>query len=489
MFSKTQRIHVFNKEEFKEQVKRKKHLEIVIPPSFISDDVDLSLEEFPRYKLPFSNRYRFKILGKDTENLKKLIVEYGGEIVQESHNTLVCSKEDILEDYRFYLKNIKNVPYIIDKIKFEKYLQEFDVLDQNPKIEEYFVNDLFGIVFDSDFPLYKERVQTRKMNCTVKKKEKETQIIDKIPNEILLHIFRFLDLKDHLSTRLLCKELSYYDIEYWENHCIMTWIDNPWLPDIFFADMNVNKQHWFQFFREHMNPLLIDRKILENYLEDYKNEVDIDDYSNCAVFIDTKESLKEVEIGKSKFGGKPHLPKDFEWPDQCSFLAQINLEDLSQFFSFQKTSLPQKGILYFFEKISFRTLCYYYNETNNLSIAEPPNSLGKDDLLQIYELKFYEAINIVFENNINPNIRVKDMKFQDLCSFLKMKKKHVYFHSLLRELEDDFKIELFHINLKVIDNRKNDFKVAHISYMISDKDVDKIKALEILNISYSMSMN
>lgn len=75
--------------------------------------------------------------------------------------------------------------------------------------------------------------------------------------------------------------------------------------------------------------------------------------------INLKMMDKKVKLGESKFGGKPHLPKDFVWPyftgtnfdnetknRPLAFLAQINLQDAKKFD--KDNVLPSEGMLYFF---------------------------------------------------------------------------------------------------------------------------------------------
>ena len=78
-----------------------------------------------------------------------------------------------------------------------------------------------------------------------------------------------------------------------------------------------------------------------------------------AINFKLKESNKQLSLGSSKIGGKPHLPKDFIWPyfvgtnfnDETknrplSFIAQINLEEVQKYDL--DNVLPHNGMLYFF---------------------------------------------------------------------------------------------------------------------------------------------
>ena len=75
-----------------------------------------------------------------------------------------------------------------------------------------------------------------------------------------------------------------------------------------------------------------------------------------SIRVETTPVLNEsdLEIGQSKIGGRPDLPKDMEWVKvsdgdnltSLPFIAQIDLADLTNYDEEQK--LPTNGILYFF---------------------------------------------------------------------------------------------------------------------------------------------
>lgn len=87
-----------------------------------------------------------------------------------------------------------------------------------------------------------------------------------------------------------------------------------------------------------------------------------DEIKKTAIVTDYLPVEGEMSIGKSKFGGKPHLPESFEWPyykgcdfedilknRPLSFLAQINLEEIAA--CDREHQLPHKGMLYFFYEL------------------------------------------------------------------------------------------------------------------------------------------
>ena len=58
------------------------------------------------------------------------------------------------------------------------------------------------------------------------------------------------------------------------------------------------------------------------------------------------DTSRPLEIGCTKIGGKPHMPKDLEWPEEMAFLAQYNLEEIEGMLC--SSLLPTSGMLYFF---------------------------------------------------------------------------------------------------------------------------------------------
>lgn len=71
-----------------------------------------------------------------------------------------------------------------------------------------------------------------------------------------------------------------------------------------------------------------------------------------AVSISTHRAKeKDIPIGDSKFGGRPHLPKRFEWPSRdgrpLMFLAQLDLGQVPRD-HFDDDLLPPSGMIFFF---------------------------------------------------------------------------------------------------------------------------------------------
>ena len=81
-----------------------------------------------------------------------------------------------------------------------------------------------------------------------------------------------------------------------------------------------------------------------------------------SITVQYQDTAEPVPIGGSKFGGNPHLPKDFSWYTYegesfegvtanrpLSFLAQINLAETAALD--QDHCLPSEGMLYFFYEL------------------------------------------------------------------------------------------------------------------------------------------
>lgn len=104
-------------------------------------------------------------------------------------------------------------------------------------------------------------------------------------------------------------------------------------------------------------------------------------------------------MGKSKIGGCPDIPADFEWMyprKPLSFLAQINLGEIKELDD--DGLLPESGMLYFFYDIDempdFQygeqaAYVYYYNgDMAELKPAEFPAGLGMEQRIPEFPLFF-----------------------------------------------------------------------------------------------------
>jgi uncharacterized protein YwqG len=118
-------------------------------------------------------------------------------------------------------------------------------------------------------------------------------------------------------------------------------------------------------------------------------------------------------FGKSKFGGRPHLPKDFEWPKNekydgkyntkkfDTFIAQFNFEEFVKFDT--NNILPKQGMLYIFwnfsdEEENMKFLYYDINQ-NNIEISNFPYDNNDFDNIEeiIYKTKFSEGLDFPYQ--------------------------------------------------------------------------------------------
>ena len=118
------------------------------------------------------------------------------------------------------------------------------------------------------------------------------------------------------------------------------------------------------------------------------------------ILMEVKENTEKILPNSSKIGGKPWLPRDFQWPvfvDEeenigrpLSFLCQIDLEDIKQYDN--EGLLPDRGILYFFyECESMRwgsdaedngcAKVFYYEQTENFIAMEIPKEMAEENVV------------------------------------------------------------------------------------------------------------
>lgn len=152
---------------------------------------------------------------------------------------------------------------------------------------------------------------------------------------------------------------------------------------------------------------------------DYKNKLKEQIEALCKNKIHMKicTSQKDVPIGQSKFGGKPHLPKGFQWyyyegeginkkvkNRPLSFLAQINCREIH---SFDKDKLlPDEGILYFFYELDTMSwgydpkdvgsarVYYFSGSEKELTVTEFPEDLEEDYKMPELAIEFSSVISL-----------------------------------------------------------------------------------------------
>jgi len=118
----------------------------------------------------------------------------------------------------------------------------------------------------------------------------------------------------------------------------------------------------------------------------------------------------EIEIGKSKIGGKPDLPKNTQWfhnkttNKPMSFIAQINFADVKPFDIDNK--LPEKGILYLFydlEEMPWgydpkdtvgKEVFYFDGDIADLERRETPDNIEDENVFMPASLMFKNEMEI-----------------------------------------------------------------------------------------------
>lgn len=146
----------------------------------------------------------------------------------------------------------------------------------------------------------------------------------------------------------------------------------------------------------------------KNMLETSKRNAILINYSE-------DENREKLPKGTSKIGGKPDLPKDFQWfyykgedykkiveNRPLSFLMQINCEEVHKYD--KESLLPEKGMLYFFYELFTMTwgfspqdrgsakVFYYDGEIEDLVSVDFPEDMEKDCIIPESKINF-ESMN------------------------------------------------------------------------------------------------
>lgn len=119
---------------------------------------------------------------------------------------------------------------------------------------------------------------------------------------------------------------------------------------------------------------------------------------------------KKVKVGKSKIGGKPDLPKDFEWPrangKPMLFCAQYNLTELIKFD--KQDQLPKKGFFYIFLSLDEKwnefngvnqPFKFIFSETENVVRTEFPNGIEENQKFKSAEIQYFQFYTIPDDEN------------------------------------------------------------------------------------------
>ena len=143
------------------------------------------------------------------------------------------------------------------------------------------------------------------------------------------------------------------------------------------------------------------------------------------VGIRTKSSDdKNLKVGKSKIGGKPDLPVDFEWPKSDNksmlFCAQYNLFELTKFDT--ESVLPNKGFFYIFLSLDEKwkefnginqEFKFIYSESENLIRTGFPKDLEQNQSFKTALIEYFEFYTIPQYDNFK--LFELDKKYDDLA--------------------------------------------------------------------------
>jgi len=141
-------------------------------------------------------------------------------------------------------------------------------------------------------------------------------------------------------------------------------------------------------------------------------------------------SENDLEIGRSKLGGSPDVPENFEWPvnkngTPLAFLAQFNLEEVSSY-DIEKR-LPPSGMLYFFYEAEEQPWGFdpqdrgkwkvlFYESFRNLNRINLPHNLPEVSRFKSCALNFELDTTIppwesIFIQKLNLNREERDLYF------------------------------------------------------------------------------
>ena len=127
--------------------------------------------------------------------------------------------------------------------------------------------------------------------------------------------------------------------------------------------------------------------------------------------IKTKSSDdKNIKTGKSKIGGKPDLPKGFEWPRvngiPMLFCAQYNLSELTKYD--KENILPKRGHFYIFLSLdeewnefnsTNQPFEFIYSESENIIRTEFPNDLQENQIFKTASIDYFEYYTLPDDEN------------------------------------------------------------------------------------------
>lgn len=160
---------------------------------------------------------------------------------------------------------------------------------------------------------------------------------------------------------------------------------------------------------------------------------DINELTKNEIAITNSE--EKPKVNESKFGGKPYLPADFQWPyyvgedydgvkknRPLTFLAQI---DLSEAHPFDRDGvLPDKGMLYFFYETETMkwgfdpedkgcARVYYFEKTEGFTALNAPEELSDEFVIPEIRMSFGSGKSILSYEEMDIHIPSYDMDYDD----------------------------------------------------------------------------
>jgi len=154
------------------------------------------------------------------------------------------------------------------------------------------------------------------------------------------------------------------------------------------------------------------QKICTKYRIDKKDIAQIENLITPTIGLETKSIIDEnIQLGKSKIGGKPDLPKNFEWllyyEKPMSFCAQYNCSDFTIYDINNK--LPKQGIIYVFVYIdeehpgflntanSYKVI--YHETSENIIRTEFPTNFFNEGRFKSASIDYFEYYTMPDDEN------------------------------------------------------------------------------------------
>lgn len=202
-----------------------------------------------------------------------------------------------------------------------------------------------------------------------------------------------------------------------------------------------------------------------NFEPKIKSEINIETFENS-----------NIELGKSKFGGVPDLPKNVEWFKEkngksLSFIAQLNLSEIKNLES--SISLPKNGIIYFFysseqeswgsdynDKDKFKV--YYSNDLNNLEKKQIPSDFSEFGIYKSCELTFSNSYSLPSWDNdfVSKELNREEKDIYDLITYPQVNHKIFgYSNNIQGEMELECELVtkgLYYEDYRAFDSQKKE---------------------------------